>query len=89
MVSKIHMVVVIVYKGLRLNFKSMDLRYLMPMNAPAAVRIKAHSFMMSKVSNGSAVSPLAPGSLPLVTTISRNKLKANARYGKLIVFILL
>ena len=43
--------------------------------------------MMSKVSNGRAVSPSDPGSLPLVTTISRNKAKAKARYGKLIVFI--
>ncbi len=60
MVSKMHSNVVIVYSGLRLNLKSMDFRYLRPMKAPANVRKKAHSLMMSSVSNGRAVSPSLP-----------------------------
>ena len=87
MLSKIHKIVVIVYKGLTLILKSIDFRYLRPIKAPATDSKKAHSLMMSKVSNGRAVTPSDPGSLPLVTTISRNKAKAKARYGKLIVFI--
>ena len=79
MVSKMHRTVVIVYRGLMLNLKSIDLRYLSPINVPATDRKKAHSLMMSKVSNGRAVTPSASSSLPLVTTISRNKLKAKAR----------
>ncbi len=79
MVSKIHNTVVIVYKGLRLNLKFMALRFLRPINAPTALKIKAHSLAMSRVSNGNTVVPSWTVSLPLVTSINRNKPKARAR----------
>jgi len=85
--SRVHSNVVRLYKGLRLNLKFIDLRYLMPIKAPATASKKAHSLKMSRVNNGSLVSPSLPVLLPQVTTVNRNKHKASARYGRFIVFI--
>ncbi len=74
-----HNTVVIVYKGLSLKLKPMDLSLLMPIKAPTAVRKKAHSFAISSVNNGRVVTPSLVISLPLLTTMSRNKPKARAR----------